>query len=483
MSIRDRARRLLDRGADRSADRSAGTATRPAVGTHAAGLKDQVDRVHGADCDAADVNLAVRSQATAKVRAVRPARSAERKVARARRLRRRRLQFEQRCRQYLGSKRFRHRMVQVAELDEKGALLGHLTAWLPSVAVLVLAGAMLANDPLFVVSTVRSVLDVPRSMGFWDVRDPDVVVSLAAGAGVSTVLLGTAVMTGKALGALLFRGPVATAGHAEALEAKKRMPNGKAWIVASLGVALLGVFMWILHSLASARFEGDITAVFTGASSADKTVTWFITCLPAVVLVFETIASAPQLEHARLVARWSLSARLRERWQVRRNQWLIRADHQGVRRARRGVERLGDVIGDVGLRALDEVADSALTTGMVSVDPVAAAYRSAPPADWKPELDLSGRPSSPHLPGLPVASNAVADVLIQYAALVAEDVPELAPLATVWHDVRVNPTEFCAIEHDTTTQTCEGKKRPEPHPVDLRGIPAAEGNPAADPAA
>ena len=100
-----------------------------------------------------------------------------------------------------------------------------------------------------------------------------------------------------------------------------------------------------------------------------------------------------------------------------------------------------------------------------------------------PELDLSGRPSSPHLPGLPVASNAVADVLIQYAALVAEDVPELAPLATVWHDVRVNPTEFCAIEHDTTTQTCEGKKRPEPHPVDLRGIPAAEGNPAADPAA
>lgn len=474
---------------DRASDREAGTATRRSSVTHASDLLAQVDRSTGADRDAADVNLAVRSRASAKVRGVRPARRAERKVGAARRLRRRRRQYEQRCRQYLGSARFRNRMKQVAELDVQGALLGHLTAWLPAVAVILLAAAMLANDPLFVVSTVRNSLDVPRGTGFFDVSDPDVVVSLAAGLGVSVVLLGAAVTTGKALGTIVFRRPVVSSGeHEAATEADKRMPTGKALIVTGVGATLLTGFMVILHALASARFEQDVTAVFAGASSANTTITWFITCLPLVVLAFETIASAPQLEHARKVARWSLLARMREWGQVRRDQWLLRRDHQAVRRARRAVVRMADVIGDVGLRGLSEVADASLHTGLVSLEEIAAAYRDGAGQEpeqepvRRPELDLSGRPSSPYLTGLPVASNAVADVLIQYAGLTEEAVPDVAPLAACWHDVKADPAGYCAVEHDDTTRHCDGTRRAETAPPELRGITAGETD-AADPAA
>jgi hypothetical protein len=174
---------------------------------------------------------------------------------------------------------------------------------------------------------------------------------------------------------------------------------------------------------------------------------------------------------------------------VRRNQRQLQGEARAQRRARNAVITLVDVIGDVSIRGLAEAVEAALTTGQVPVTKVAEAYRTAPiPAAGQEgatapsAVEFSGSPAGAYLSGLPGTSVRVADVLERFARL--ETVPDLAPMALAWHDLRAAPSTFCPVEGAHPKHlTCAGEPRTQPGAADLHGVPSGTPIAAEDEAA
>jgi hypothetical protein len=456
-----------------------GTATRKAATSHAADLERQAPARDGVDRDAADAALAIRTLVSARQRTRRPARTARRRLDRVATRRTKRRRTEQRRCQQLSAEHVRSRMVQIAELDRAAALMGHLTAWLPGIVVVMLAIPMVVADPGTVYNALRHAFDVPASVGLLDMSNPNVLVALAAAMAVSVGLLATARFTGRALGTLLFRGRIATDEHPEAVRSVRLLGPVQVAVYAAIGLALLAGFMLVLHAFAEARFQAGVAATVSGTAAANAWVVVLVTALPVVILAFETLASAPQFEHARTVSRWARRARLAERFDVWRNQRQLAGEARAGRSARRAVLAMTDVIGDVSIRGLAEAIEAALG-GLVSVREVAETYRTepaVPPAAAEgpatAPLDLSGSPAGQYLRGLPVVSNEVVEVLARFQQL--EEPPALAPLARIWHDLRADPGAYCAVEaHEETDRSCV-RERPEPaSATGIHSVPASD---------
>lgn len=442
-----------------------GTATQRAEATHKSDLERTVPVIVSADTDGpADVALANRTIISARVRTTRPAGWAERRIAKANKMIRRREDFEQRRRHSLSSARFRNRLAEVAKLDRSHALSGKLFAFLPVALIYIVAAGMALNDPLMILGTIRKAFDVPESVGLFELSNPDVVISISSAVVVFGSMLGLALAGGKAIATVLFRRPLITAEFPEAIESKKLMPARAMWLLLGVfGMPIMIGLMLLLHELAQARFQGDVEAVFTGASGVNQALTWFITLMPLLVIGLEVWASVPALAHARQVARWSSKSRFTERSDIVRHQWQLRRESRAIRLADLAVIKVSDVLADVSLRALHEVTESAITTGKVSLADIAKTLRGKPSQnDSKLELDLSGRPTNSYLQGLPVVSQSVANVLTQYVELRDHKVPTRSQLAADWHDVRANPVHFCLDETDEiaeTSLTCDGEPR------------------------
>lgn len=445
-------RSFLDRSQDVLFRRHTGpiTATAPARTTFAA----DIDREASRDATATDAPrqvgapeaaVAIRGEASAVQRSTRPARRAERRSNRAARAHRRRARYEERVRQVLTRERTRERVVVVQEHDRRSAATGYLTAWLPGIAVVVLAAAMAVNDPGFVYTTLRQVFDVPTSVHFLDVTEGDVVVALAAALATTATLLAAAHLVGKALGTVLFSGPLRNDEHPEVTRTWDDLRPGRMILSALIGMAVLAWFIRFLHTIAAARFEQDVTAVFGGADKISASVVWFITLLPVVVTAFEIVSSAPQFAHARKASRWSLQMRLAERRHVRRDQRLLNRERAAHRRALLAILVLTDILKDVSRRSLAEIVEAALATGRVDLTNVNDVLRQAPSSDLEAgsgqlPLDLSGTTAHAYLPGLPVVSNTVAHAINAFTDLA--EVPQHAPLAADWRDLRSDPHAY-----------------------------------------
>lgn len=468
------------------------TSTTPAHATFAADLQredantappgTQAPRSPGAS----EVAIAIRSEASAVHRATRPARRAERRANQTARVQQRRTRYEERARQVLARDRTRERVREAQEHDRRSAATGYLTAWLPSVGVIVLALAMAVNDPGFVYTTLRQVFDVPTSVGMLDVTNPDVVVALAAAGATTATLLTAAHLVGKALGTLLFSAPVLNDDHPEVQRTWKDLRPARMILIISIGSAVLAWFIGFLHTIAAARFEQDVTAVFGGADRISSSVVGFITLLPVVVTAFEVVASAPQLVHARKVGRWSLQMRLAERRHIRRDQRLLERERAAHRRALLAILVLTDILKDVGRRALAEIVEAALATGRIDMSGLAgtSANNAAPRGEVEQDLlplDLSGTTSSSYLPGLPVVSNTVAHAINSFIAL--GQVPVHAPLALDWRVLRDDPDSYQphAVQDTEASQSTPQTSAADQHLSDLhRVIPAVETDATAD---
>lgn len=446
------------------ADRSAGTSTKIARTTHARDLERQTAPVSGADTAASDVALSTRTDRTAAVRGAKPALKAGRALDRRERHGQQHRHFQERQCQALDSQRARARMAEVNAFLMGHAMIAHLHSWASSALVIILAVAMLINDPATVYTSVRVASDVPESVGTFDVSNPSVAAALAAAVGVSAVLLGAALGAGKALATLLFRGrllpqklkgnaPADSApvqprpGFPEAEASHRRMGPKEAWIVLIICSGLLIWFAAILHSFAEARFVTD-----SRTAKSNAMVVLFVTSLPFGVALFETVAAAPQFEHLRKVGRWALMFRIAEWRDVARDQRFLRRAAALRRAANAAVISMIDVIRDVGVRSLAEATEAAIITGKVSMVDIAKQYQTPPePATGQGTerpitADYFGIPSNPYLPGQPAASNRIANVLTRHRDLEAKAIPERSHLAAVWHDFRASPATYCAID-------------------------------------
>lgn len=395
------------------------------------------------------VSHAVRGQVTAVAVTDAPVRTASALIGEVETLRERRTGFEEQRRQELTTSRSRHRLHAAEEFDKGSSATGFLGAWVPSIILIALPIAMVGNDPGFVYSTIREVLDVPVTTSFLDVSDPKIIVSLAAAVVVTATLLGAAYTGGKALGMLLFDGPLLRRAddHPEAVRSREVLGRRGALVVAILSLVVLTAFTGFLHTIASARLMRSVTATFGGASEVAATLVWLITLLPWVVLVFDILASAPQLAHARKAARWSRGFRWRERFDLLRDRALLRRERAVWREAHESMLTLTETIRDVGRRSLAEIAEASITTGHLDLTPVAEAMTATPNGDGPglaPQrelpLDLSGSHSNPFLPGVGVVSNHVADVINRWHALPAP--PVRPPLADFWAALRAQPLSY-----------------------------------------
>lgn len=446
------------------ADRRAGTATKIAKTTHARDLERQVPAVSGADASASDVALSTRTDRTAAVRSAKPASRASRALARVEQHNQDHRHFQERRCQTLDSPRLRERMEAVNAFLKGHAMIAHLHSWASTALVVVLAVGMLVNDPATVYTAVRIASDVPESVGIFDVSNPNVAAALAAAIVVSAVLLGAALGAGKAAATLLFRGRLLPQkgkdnqrtdgprvqprpGFPEAEASHRRMGPIQAWTVLIICAGLLIWFAGILHSFAEARFITD-----SRTAKSNAMVVILVTSLPFGVALFETVAAAPQFDHLRKVARWALMFRISEWRDVTRDQRFLRRGAALRRAVNAAVISMIDVIRDVGIRSLAEATEAAITTGKVSMADIANQYRTLPEpatgqgADRPIPVDYSGIPSNPYLPGLPAASNLVADVLNRHRELEAKATPERSHMAAVWHDFRAAPTTYCAVD-------------------------------------
>lgn len=445
-SIRSRARRLVSKRGTGGITVTAAAHTTFAADldrevAHEASSGPQVQRRPGGPEGA----IAIRSEASAVQRATRPARRAERRAYKATRLQLRRTRYEERVRQVLTRDRTRQRVAEASAHDSRSATTGYLTAWLPAFGVITLAVAMAVNDPGFVYATLRQVFDVSAGIGIFDVSNPDVLVALAAAVATTAALLAAAHLVGKALGTLLFSGPLQNADHPEVNRTWDSFGKSRISLIILIGMGVLICFAYFLHTIASSRFEQDVTAIFGGSDEISLSVVWFITLLPIVVTAFEVVAAAPPLAHARKSARWSLQMRIAERRHVRRDQRLLSRERAAHRRALLAILVLTDILQDVGRRALAEIVDAALATGRVDLTVLADALVGVPEkngesADTRLPLDLSGSTANAYLPGLPVVSNTVAHAINSFTAL--REVPDHAPLAADWRELRENPRSY-----------------------------------------
>ncbi|MFC6697273.1 hypothetical protein [Nocardioides daphniae] len=462
------------------------TVTAAARTTYAADLEREAHRTNSDSetlrtLGAPAAAIAIRSEASAVQRATRTARRAERRTHKAAKRRQRRADYEARVRQVLTRTRTRTRVKEAEIHDLRSAATGYLTAWLPAIGNYIVAVAMAANDPGFVYTTLRQVFDVPTSVGILDVTNPDVVVALAAALATTAVLLAAAHLVGKSLGTLLWSGPVLNKEHPEVARTWNDIRPARMVVKIVIGGAVLVWFIHFLHTIAAARFEQDTTAVFGSADEINSSVVWFITLLPVVVTAFEVIAASPSLAHARKSARWSFQMRIAEHRHIRRDQRLLKRERAAYRRALRDILKLTDILKDVGRRALAEIVDASLTTGRVDLTNFTKTLSGARGGVERDELslDLSGTTTNPYLPGLPVVSNTVAHAINIFNDL--GSVPDRAPLAADWRDLRKAPDAYqpYPLEETQAQQVSEHAAGSHQHATDFHRVTPAVENTAA----
>ncbi|KQQ06279.1 MULTISPECIES: hypothetical protein [unclassified Rathayibacter] len=279
------------------------------------------------------------------------------------------------------STHYRARYEQALDADRRHASVAHLTSWIPGWAAYLIAAAMLLSDPLFLLTTMRTIFDVSESQ--WLPTDVNVVLAYAMALGVPAIVLLSAHLAGRAFAALLFRGVLAKrpAEFPEARRSEQVLPVRLVLALGALGLVLLIATTVLLYQLAHERFSGGVAGIIsgTGPSAAAGAVTAYITALPLAVLVVETVAAAPSFAHARHAARWSRQARRLERRTIRRDERDLARSRRLLAVADTAAAQLSDMIADVTARAQSEVIEAEIESGLADSDPVARSLGMAGP--------------------------------------------------------------------------------------------------------
>ncbi|KQQ07573.1 hypothetical protein [Rathayibacter sp. Leaf296] len=435
-------------------------ATRRAEPSFAHDIERTAAPTTGPDTTASQGGLAIRTLATARSRTKRRADRASRRAHRAARARQKQANGVEDTTRVLEHPRESARLVEALDHDVRGASIAYLVSSVPGMVVAGLAGAMILNDPPFVMSTVRTALDLPTSVPLWHIGNPDVLVSLASAVSITLVLLGAARLIGASVASAVFLGPLLgdETSFPEARRSRAVLPRGRTLLMAAIGTVVLAGAVLLLHILAEQRFAGGVAAVFSGSDATTTALASYVTWLPVVVVLLEIVAHHPVFVHTRRAARWSVGFRMREARDVRRDRRRASRAASALRSARLSMAVLGDMLGDVGLRSQSEYLDASIGTGRVSAHSVArllgVTTATAENADSTegaqaegaeaedtvvreslPPLDLSGRIHAGWITTSPV-SNRVLEAIHAYRVVAeAESLPSAAEL---WKKARAS---------------------------------------------
>ena len=303
-------------------------------------------------------------------------------------------QRDRQLREGIVQKRFiaglHHWLVQVSIHDRTSTLLGDLVMFVPVLIARLLVIVMILNDPGLVYLSLRTTLDVPDSVGTFDVTDARVAISLAAAAGVTLLVLGSVRLVSHSLAALLYWPRLTRSGrYPEVLRSRERVGVPQLLVHLGTGALLLVVAVVVLHTFATARFGGvlnsAVDALGAGTGEARTAVIWLVTLLPFALLAMELVLAAPPFEHLRKVIRKAWRLRLAEWRDVRRDQRAARRLAQRLRRGERWVTAIQDLGTGVVISQTHDLAEAALNTGQPDLSALAPSM--AIDAQWLTPAD------------------------------------------------------------------------------------------------
>lgn len=359
----------------RSGARSQGSinATVPASGTLGGDLQNTAPQDPQADTIGPVAGLSARTTASARARTRRGAKRLTRRSEQTKQVIARREQHHEARAHRLGKPGVIDELGEVVDHAGRRARIAFLGSWISTLVIAGVPMVMVLNDPAFVLSTMRRLLDIPDSTPIWAVWDPSVAVSLAVSAGTTLLLLATAFVAGKAAAHLLFRGAFMHGPANEEMRiAVKALPKRVAVVLLAAAAVVLGAMVVFLHGIAESRFSGGAVAAFQSDADrhASALVSWFITLLPVAVVVIEFLASHPTFEHARKTGRAAIRFDVAEAIDCLRDDAAARRQARALRRAATAEADLREMTLDVELRAKFEVVSAAIQTGRISAEAV-----------------------------------------------------------------------------------------------------------------
>lgn len=377
-----------------------------------------------------------RAEATAKSHTIKASGQAIRQIECAMRLQVRLSELHDSVATSLTSELTRAQVAAVNEFSLASTRIGHLSPWLPAVAVKLLMIVMLANDPAFIVAVLRHAMDLPDSVGVWRLDNPAVLVSTLSGIATSVILLSGATAGGKAIARLIFFDQVEKINtrHPELMRTARLVSKPRAAVIAVLAILPLAFSTVVLHGFAERRFRasdnpfGALTGGIDSAVAANLVL--LIAFLPTIVLLLEIIAAVPAFEHARRTHRSAITLRWRQAGSIRQESRLARRYRRQHGRARMAFDWLRDIIDQVGLAADAEYVEAAIATALIEV----------PEKALRVTAHTGGAPSSRHLGDLPVVSHRVASVYRAWEAL--QEPAEHLALEAAWRGLRQDPHGF-----------------------------------------
>lgn len=423
------------------------TRSMPTNDTFAGDIKRHAPETHGLPNEAPKAALGIRQKVTAKQSSHGQALRSAKKVGHAKNQQQRHQRLVNTTEAFVADPMNWKRMEQVALMIPRSVLLGFLKSWMPRFLVAGLAALMVANDPLFVYVVVRNTLDVPDSVGTFDVSNPSVVIALAASVAVSALLLSFIAPGGKAMGMLLFvnsRGKI-DPNDTELIATQRLLNVRRRVVVFVISAGVVALMMSILHGFAADRIRANVLSSASSATAGTtaEAIIWLITLLPMMIFIVEALSSAPAFVHAREVQAWHRGFMRRERRTSRREERILRACRRTYEHAETSIVAMLDTIADISIRTDSDVVEAVMVTGDQSLidieNPSTNDTSNKLHEDARTKASASGKPTvrcditSTYLPSAGPVSHRVEMVLARWNKL-----PEVGEqqLDKIWADFK-----------------------------------------------
>lgn len=385
-------------------DRGGVLHTAEAGATHVSNIVAQqpLGGVH--DTAAADVALRNRAEVAAYNKTLRLTDRAKRLLRENRKIEEKRASQERVVRNYLDSTEARSRMAEVHKRQLVGSKLGALAAWASLGLTYVLTGIMLCNDPVMIFNAMMTASG--KSITNFDIeRLPIYIISITAGFGSALVAILSIKIASSALASFLpGRREVARLGLDETDRELPVMNRVLKLIPAIIG---LGVLTFLVHSLAGQQFEGD---------DAEFVCTMWVTLLPMILTLTETVARDPKFVHIRNTHKWGKSLAKRRARDLRDAAALLSRNADIREDIDRCHDDLIDTLASVNRSALQEVVNSALN-GLTDVSAIAEKLHADQHDDGSRASRQIDALRNDYVPGLRLESARVRDMLRSIEAL------------------------------------------------------------------
>jgi len=394
------------------------------------------------DAAAANVRLGLRANITAFVAVLRSARKAEKLADRTKRRDQKRRDFAASRINDLNTVASKGQFVEAAIHGITASRMAALVAWGSEVLVWIGMIAMLANDPLMIYTSVlkASSIDPTKISLPGDlVTGPhpnEVRIAVAAGIGTAVFIVTAVSFASHALATLLSRGYLASAGnkYPAAKLSRTQLPVWLAAVIAAIASATLGWLTWFLHGVAYGNYVGSASATMGGTSKTGALIVVYVTALPWILLLAETLARLAPFEQFRKTTAMVRKLSLRQRSDIRRDNSMLRSTRRLARSAKLWLLRACDILKDIGNRTDYEATDSDLA-GHADVTPIAALFTSvAGELETPLPIIRSGRVVSLYLPGLPMVRPTLTNAINECANMPV--VPEQSQLETTYATLR-----------------------------------------------